>query len=77
MVSDIRLQADGQWLVSFKGHVIGRRPNLLQATDLLLAWLRGNVREDVFASIETIQGRIDYYHYASASGSLSPCAAAA
>lgn len=76
-MTNIRLQADGQWLVGFKGYAIGQRPNLTQAIDLLLSWLRSNVKEDVFLAIETIQGRIDYYHYASATGVVTPEAAVA
>jgi hypothetical protein len=63
MRTNIRLQSNGQWLISFRGLVLGQRPNLTQSLDLLLSWLRENIKQDVVLAIETIEGQIDHYRY--------------
>ena len=77
MNTNIRLQPNGQWLVSFRGIDLDRRANFTQAIDFLLNWLRENVKEDVDLAIESIDGRVDYYHFAFASGDVRPQASMA
>jgi len=74
---NIRLRTNGQWQVSFRGMVLGQSPSFTRGIDLLLEWLRENVREDVSLAIETVEGHIDQYRYHAATGQVIPVSALA